>query len=164
MAQTFNNYAFIDGNNLHLGTRDAGWIPDYCKLRQHLKIRYNVGEAYYFIGEKDGEEGLYNSLRSDGYTVITRPTYVVNGEVKGNCDVDLTLHCMLEYSNFNKAVIVSGDGDFYSLIKYLKDNRKLRMVILPNKETFAEVIPKACGGQIAYLENIKHEILFDHIG
>ncbi len=59
MPQVFNNYAFIDGNNLHLGTRDAGWIPDYSKLREYLRIRYNVGKAFYFIGEKDDEKDLY---------------------------------------------------------------------------------------------------------
>ena len=152
---TFENYAFIDANNLHLGTRDAGWIPDYFKLRKHLKDRYNCTKVFYFIGEKEGEEQLYDTLKSYGYTLILRPTYISKGVVKGNCDVDLTLHCMLEYDNFNKAVIITGDGDFYSLIKHLKINNKLRMLLVPNKEKFAEILPKAANGQFCSMDDLK---------
>lgn len=163
MPQIFNNFAFIDANNLHLGTRDAGWIPNYKKLREYLKFRYNVGKAFYFIGYKKDDENLYNSLKKDGYILIHKPTYIVNGVLKGNCDAELVLHCMIEYNNFNKAVIISGDGDFYCLVKYLCDNRKLRKVLVPNKEKFSELLPKAAQGNFNLLEDVKHELVFEFL-
>jgi uncharacterized LabA/DUF88 family protein len=55
-------------------------------------------------------------------------------KIKGNVDAELVLHTMIEYRNFSKAVIVSGDGDFYCLIEYLVDNNKLEKIIVPNKK------------------------------
>jgi uncharacterized LabA/DUF88 family protein len=165
MPQTFLNYAFIDGQNVHLGTRESGWIPDYKKFRDYLKTRYNVGKAFYFIGYKTEQESLYKSLKESGYELVFKPTYITNGEIKGNCDAELVLQCMIEYNNFNKAVIVSGDGDFYCLVKYLKDNAKLRMVLVPNKESFSELLPKAAGGQFCSMNDLKHtEIAFELLG
>jgi uncharacterized LabA/DUF88 family protein len=70
--------------------------------------------------------GLYNKLKELGYICIFKPTLkLFNGKMKGNVDAELVLYAMLEYSNYNKAVIVSGDGDFYCLIKYFIDKNKL---------------------------------------
>jgi len=46
-----SNIAFIDGQNLHLGTRSTdgdSWVVDNKKLRRYLKDKYNIEEAYYF--------------------------------------------------------------------------------------------------------------------
>jgi hypothetical protein len=44
------NLAFIDGQNLHLGTKESGWKVDFVKFRIYLKDKYKVEEAYYFMG------------------------------------------------------------------------------------------------------------------
>lgn len=54
-------------------------------------------------------------------------------QVKGNIDADLVLYAMKELPNYDKAVLVSGDGDFFSLIEYLRDEKKLLKVLAPNK-------------------------------
>ncbi len=158
LVTNFENYAFIDANNLHLGTRDAGWIPDYFKLLQYLKSRYNVTKAFYFIGKKVEEQQLYDTLISFGYKVIFRPPQIINGELKANCDTDLVLHCMIEYNNYNKAVIISGDGDFCSLVEYLKENEKLRMVLVPNKKKFSHLLAKASKGQMCSMDDLKETL------
>jgi uncharacterized LabA/DUF88 family protein len=156
---TYENYAFIDANNLILGTRDAGWIPDHFKLREYLRDRYNVVKAFYFIGKRDDKQDLYDSLKRSGYELIFKPTYIsTDGNIKGNCDAELVLHCMIEYNNFNKAVIITGDGDFYCLVKYLKENAKLRMLIAPNKTKFSELLPKASQGQFCTMDDLKYTL------
>ena len=55
----------------------------------------------------------------------------VSSDIKGNVDVDLTLGVWREYKNYDKAIIISGDGDFSSLIHYLLENNKLKKVIVP---------------------------------
>ena len=40
---------------------------------------------------------------------------------------------MIQYKNFSKAIIVSGDGDFHCLIEYLEKNGKLLKIITPNQ-------------------------------
>ena len=57
------NIAFIDGQNLHLGTKECGWSIDHKKFRIYLKDKYHVGEAYYFLGfVSEGYQDLYDSL------------------------------------------------------------------------------------------------------
>lgn len=52
--------------------------------------------------------------------------------VKGNIDADLVLYAMKELPNYDKAVIVSGDGDFFGLIEHLAHHNKLLKVLAPN--------------------------------
>ena len=52
--------------------------------------------------------------------------------VKGNIDADLVLHAMKELPNYGKAIIVSGDGDFFGLVEYLAEQKKLLHVMTPN--------------------------------
>ncbi len=40
---------------------------------------------------------------------------------------------MIEYPNYDKAIIVSGDGDFHCLVEYLDQKGKLLKVMAPNK-------------------------------
>ena len=79
---------------------------------------------------------LYTSLQSDGFILIFKPVLEVSSgkkvKIKGNVDAVLVLHTMIEYQNFSKAVIVTGDGDFYCLIEFLDDNKKLEKIIVPS--------------------------------
>lgn len=117
------NYAFIDSQNLNLAIRRQGWALDFRKFRKYLKDRFNVQTAFLFIGYIEGNNFLYTALQKCGYIVIFKPTltYEKDGEMhtKGNVDADLVLHTMIEYKKYDKAIIVSGDGDFYCLVDYL---------------------------------------------
>ncbi len=129
-----NNFAFIDSQNLNLGVRSQGWHLDWRKFRQYLRNKYNVWKAFLFIGYKPGNEALYTQMQQMGYVVILKPTLeLADGTVKGNVDAELVLHTMIEYKNFDKAIIVSGDGDFHCLVEYLVQKDKLFHVLTPNK-------------------------------
>jgi len=130
-------YAFIDSQNLNLGVRSQGWRLDWRKFRQYLKNKYKVTKAYLFIGQVAGNELLYASLQEAGYTLIFKPTleYHQRGKakIKGNIDAELVLHSMIQYRNYNKAIIVTGDGDFYCLAEYLDKKGKLFKILVPTK-------------------------------
>jgi len=129
------NYAFIDSQNLNLGVRSLGWKLDWRKLRQYLFSKYQITKAYLFIGHVAGNESLYTYLQENGYILIFKPTLqrLEAGKltVKGNVDAELVLHTMIQYPNYHKAVIVTGDGDFHCLIEYLENQGKLLKVIVP---------------------------------
>lgn len=128
------SYAFIDSQNLNLGVQSLGWKLDWRKFRQYLRNKYNVIKAYLFIGYKPGNETLYTSLQQKGYVVILKPTMELPDKtVKGNVDAELVLHTMLECKNYDKAIIVSGDGDFHCLVEYLANNNKLLRILAPNQ-------------------------------
>ena len=131
-------HAFIDSQNLNLGIRSQGCELDFKKFRLYLKNKYHVEKAYLFIGLVPGNEQLYTSLLEMGYVLVFKPTveYREDGKktYKGNVDAELVLYASAKcFHEYDKAVIVSGDGDFACLVDYLDQNDKLRAVICPNK-------------------------------
>jgi hypothetical protein len=69
---------------------------------------------------------MYDFLLHSDYICIFKPTLEYkDGTTKGNCDAELVLQTMIEYEKYEQALIVSGDGDFYCLVKYLFDNIEL---------------------------------------
>lgn len=69
-----NNYAFIDGQNLHFGVKSLGWEIDYSKFRLYLSNKYNVKKAIYFIGHIEGHEAIYRRLQTYRYELVFKPT------------------------------------------------------------------------------------------
>ena len=128
-------FAFIDSNNLHLGVLSQGWKLDWRKFRQYLRNKYNVNKAYLFIGQVAGNEALYAFLQESGYILIFKPTLERQQrdkvKIKGNVDAELVLHSMIQYKNYDKAVIVTGDGDFHCLVEYLEEKGKLLKILAP---------------------------------
>jgi uncharacterized LabA/DUF88 family protein len=65
---------------------------------------------------------------------------------------------MIEYPNYERAVIVSSDGDFFSLVKYLEQQGKFLTVICPKREKCSKLLTRAAGGRIAYLDEFRKKI------
>ena len=113
-------YVFIDSQNLNLAIKDCGWEIDFGRFYIYLKDKYRASKMFLFIGYVPGNELLYTFLQKAGYIVIFKPTleYKKDGirRTKGNVDAELILRAMIEFSHYQKAIIVSGDGDFHCLI------------------------------------------------
>jgi uncharacterized LabA/DUF88 family protein len=137
-------YAFIDSQNLNLAIRDLGWKIDWRRLRRYLKNKFGVSKAILFLGKVQGNEKMYKFLRHVGFDIVFKP--VINdhtGKPKGNCDAELILHCArIEYDNFDKAIIISGDGDFYCLIDFLIKENKLLKIGIPSRKNFSSLFTK----------------------
>ena len=102
-----NVYAFIDSQNLNLGTQRMGWKMDWRKFRKWLKDEHGVSSAYMFIGYMSDNEALYEYMHELGFLVVLKPTVDISqkdekgkplkdkttGEpekptIKGNVDAD----------------------------------------------------------------------------
>lgn len=158
-----NNFAFIDSQNLNLGIQSVGWKLDFRKFRLYLKNKYGVEKAYLFIGQLPGNESLYDSLQDAGYHLIFKPTtaYEVDGRrtVKGNVDAELVLYAAAKvYAKYDKAVIVSGDGDFRCLVEYLEERGKLAHVMVPNRN-YSQLLGKYLS-YIVRLDKLKGSLAY----
>lgn len=141
MKHEKRNYAFIDSQNLNLAIRDQGWKLDFKRFRRYLEDKYGVVRAFLFIGYVPTQQSLYTALQEYGYVVVFKPTLALaDGKVKGNVDAELVLHAMIEYPNYGQAVIVTGDGDFYCLVEYLKKQKKLLRLLIPNKSKYSALL------------------------
>ncbi len=162
-----NNYAFIDSQNLNLGVRSAGWLIDYNSFRLYLSHKYSVTKAFIFIGHVEDNQELYDELSSAGFIMVFKPTvrYIEDGKetVKGNVDAELVLHAAaVEYHNYDKAIIVSGDGDFSCLVDFLAQNDKLLHILTPTQRYSTLLKPFA--KYIVQIQSLKNSIRFKKTG
>lgn len=161
MLKTENNYAFIDSQNLNLGVKSLGWSLDFKRFRIYLKEKYSVAQAYIFIGYIEGNANLYRSLQKYGYILIFKPVIVnEKKEAKGNIDADMVLQTMVDLheNKFDKAVIITSDGDFYSLVEYLYEKSKLEIVISPSKAKCSFLLQKSAKEKVEYLDKFKQKL------
>ncbi len=155
------NYAFIDSQNLNLGIQRLGWKLDFKKFRVYLREKYGVDVAYIFIGYLEENQDLYQALQKFGYVLIFKELLKYSdGSVKGNCDAELVLQAMIDYKNFEKAVVVSGDGDFACLVRHLNKKGKLEQVIVPDKSRYSALLKKAAGSHIDSMNNLKGKLAY----
>lgn len=156
------NYAFIDSQNLNLSIREMGWPLDHKRFRAFLTDNYNVSQAFIFVGFIEGNEDLYNTLEAAGFVCIYKPTLAhKDGTTKGNCDAELVLQAMIEYDNYDKAVVVSGDGDFYCLAKYLIEQDKLATLIIPNRNKFSALYKEEMfEPYLSFMNHLKGELMY----
>ena len=125
--ESLTNYAFIVGQNIYQSIRALGWKMNWKKFRIYLKEKHHVRNAYTFLGRVPEYQGLYTSLQEDGFIVVPKEVMrTKGGKVKGNVDVDPTVKVWREEYNFKQAVIATSDGDFASLVRFLREKDKLR--------------------------------------
>lgn len=156
MKNKENNFAYIDGANLHKGAVTFSWLMDYRRFRVWLTEKYGVKNAYIFIGLIPKYKELYKYLQECRFTLIFKEVvYDGDGKPKGNCDADLVLQAARDtYENkFNEAIIVSSDGDYASLIKFLKDQGKLKVILSPHPKNLCSILLKRTGAPISYLSD-----------
>lgn len=154
-----DNYAFIDAQNLYLGIKKLGWQLDYRKFRIYLREKYGVGKAYLFIGLVEHNWKLYDDLARCGFELIFKPTTMLpGGQIKGNVDADLVLKAMDDLGVYDKAVIVSSDGDFYSLVNYLDQKGKLEAVITSEMESCSRLLQGAAKTKIKFLNEMQQKL------
>lgn len=152
-----NNFAFIDGQNLYSGVQSLGWSLELRAFRVHLRQKYHVTRAFYFIGYLPANQSLYQRLQSFGYELVFKPVvHGVGHDPKGNVDADLVLRTMIELPHYEQAVIVSGDGDFSSLVEYLDTQGKLFAVVAPNRRFCSTLLRRSAKGKLRYVEDVRH--------
>lgn len=81
-----------------------------------------------------------------------------NGKIKRNIDADLVLRAALELSDYDKAVIVSSDGDFYSLVQYLHDNNKLKVVLSPDIKNCSNLLKQTAKEKIWFMNELRDKL------
>ena len=164
MEKPQSNYAFIDSQNLNLSIRSQGWILDFSRFRQYLHDKYGVTKAFLFIGYVYDNQALYTGLQKDGYILVFKPTLKLpSGKVKGNVDAEIVLHAMIEYENYHKALIVTGDGDLYCLVDYLVKSDKLLKIMVPNKNSFSSLFRRLMP-HIVFMNDLKNKLDYDKAG
>ena len=118
-----------------------------------------------FIGYIEGNGDLYKFLQKAGFVCIFKPTLEYkNGTTKGNCDAELVLQAMIEFLNYDKAIIVTGDGDFYCLVQYLIEKGKFERFIIPNLFKYSALLKRFGRKQLSFMNDLKTKLEYKKKG
>lgn len=140
------NQAFIDGQNLTLGTKQSEnpWRIDLTKFRFYLERKYKIEKAYYFIGYHiERYEPLYSAIKRNNYELVFREFSEDSmSNKKGNVDTDIVFEMMRKIADredVDKLFLVSGDGDYFKTVKYLIGKGKLGKVLAPEERNMSSL-------------------------
>jgi len=103
---------------------------------------------------------FYRKLEEFGYELYLKPVKLYEQEDgttkrKANCDVDMAFYLMKEKDNFERVVILSGDGDFLPVLKHLKENKK-EVIVLARAPRAAKEIRQFAGSNFRDFEYLKY--------
>lgn len=107
---------------------------------------------------------FYLKLQKFEYQLFLKPvkTYRQEGgtiQRKANCDVEMAFYLMKERENFDRVIVLSGDGDFLPVLKYLKDEGK-EVIILARGPRTAREIRQFAGSNFRDFVRLKKYIEF----
>ena len=166
MTKLPTNYAFIDGQNFYKSVqgiqKELEALEaelDLNEFRIYLREKHGVGIAYYFIGYVEKNEWLYSILMSAGYELKFKEVAVHEDAVKGNVDVNLTLQSMIDIDKYEKAVIVTSDGDYACLVEYLHSQGKLECLVASSRGGCSYLLRKLHDRiRIFYLDDVVRDL------
>jgi len=87
---------------------------------------------------------FYLKLKKFGYHLTLKPVKSYEDEDgnlrrKANCDVDMAFYLMRDQNVFERVIILSGDGDFLPVLKFLRANKKEVLVLSRGPRTAKEI-------------------------
>lgn len=151
-----------------MGTNSIGeksWKINLRKFRIFLKDKYKVKTAYYFLGYiQDDNQDLYNCIQEAGFILSFRKhNSAMLGKKKGNVDTDIVFLIMkklYEKDDFDRVVLVSGDGDYKRLVDFLIKENKFKKLLSPNRKFMSSLYKELGSEYFDFLdkEHIKKKI------
>lgn len=107
---------------------------------------------------------FYGKLASFGYILKLKPVKLFrepDGSIKkkANCDVDMTFDFMRLIDSYDNVVVLSGDGDFAVVLKYLKEKRK-KVTVLARAERTAREIRQLAGNNFRDFHYLRELLRF----
>lgn len=166
---SIKNFAFIDGQNLHMNTSKKEtnpWKIDLARFRIYLDKKYQVDKAYYFLGYvQETNQELYEKIKNAGFILVFREhNPAVIGKKKGNVDSDIIFSIMKKLykkEDFDKIILVSGDGDYKLLVDFLIEENRFGKILFPDRKYRSSLYKELSNKYFSYLDDvdIKNKIM-----
>lgn len=149
-------YAFIDMQNIHLGVKNLGWEINWKKLFIYLEKKHHTEKIFIFLGYIPSNERLYNKLRTIGCTLMLKEVVIgKDGKSKGNVDAELVLEVVDRITQYDKGILISGDGDFVCLLYYWRKHNKKFSILSPSPKTTSFLLRKHGRENLLYISRMK---------
>ncbi len=104
------------------------------------------------------------NLESIGYELVLKPVKSFRGVAgaivrKANCDVDISFFLLCDQDMFDRAVILSGDGDFLPVMRFLREIGK-GMIVLARGSRTAKEIRRFAGENFRDFEYLRERLRY----
>lgn len=159
---------FVDHANVFHNIKDIDGRIDYIKLKEILTGDGHLVAAFMFMGlPKKITKSLrkfINYLKKGGYIIMPIPVEETPEGIKRQKGIDIFMYQqsteLADIDSYDKAVLVSGDGDFVLIIKKLKELDK-KIEVWSFKKSFSRKLRREAGlGSFQYIDTILDEIEF----
>ena len=156
--------------NYHFDYIKYNSVP-LAPVKRHIKLllsdkKRKFNEAELLLASRHlSRIKFYQKLEQFGYKLLLKPVKLYEQEDgstkrKANCDVDMAFYLMKEKNNYDRAIILSGDGDFLPVLKYLKKEDK-EITILARGSRTAKEIRQFAGSNFRDFVRLEKYIRFD---
>jgi uncharacterized LabA/DUF88 family protein len=157
-------FAFIDASNVYHATLREGWEVDYEKLYTYLTSRYGVSRVFFFCGTTHNKKraNLYDTLLRVGYELVLVLTRLIaRREAKADVDSAMTFEMMRRIGEYDAAIVMTGDGDYYDVLKHLLE-KKQSVRLVSTTESSAGDLRSLFGSKFIHLNSVRH--LVEYVG
>ena len=162
-----NNYTFIDGQNFFESTKRFHWHFSKRKFFNYLLTQYKIKKILYFVCyRKEHKNTIYKRLRKQGLCLCFKKRIEYkdregNWKTKLNVDGKLMAKLLIKFPEYDKAIIVAGDADYYFLAQYLIRQKKLLKIYMPSKSKGSSIYDnRYVKPYISYISLVRD--LFEH--
>jgi len=152
---------YIDAQNLHKKTLEYRWLIDWQRFYVYLKQNCKADVIYYAIWYIQKYDGLYKYLSFIWYTMLFKEVTVLHdGTIKWNVDIDIAIRAIFDFFEewLTKAIVVSNDWDYNTLVDALKKRNVFDCVMVAYYTTASRQLRKSAWNYIQDIQRIRHLI------
>lgn len=159
---------FVDGANFFYMQRDGlHWFADPKKIIDYIQKSGQIIDAFYYIGQDAPpdarQQSFLDALPEMGYTVITKTIKTIydsktgTTKRKANLDIEIVLDMFNTIDHYDKAILISGDGDFERPLQLLRARGK-HFEVIATDSFIARELRAVAGRHYTRFEDIKVEV------
>lgn len=142
---------FIDAANIFYCYKDTGWKINFKKLKRYFEAKCTLIGIYYYNAHFENnprQKSFFDMLSRKGFILRTKQIRIIlnndgSKTLKGNCDTDIVVDAVSSMSEYDTAVIMSGDSDFISLVNLLRGKGKKVIIISTRGHVAKDLIAAA---------------------
>lgn len=140
---------------------------DWSKFLVYLKQNCKTDIVYYALWYVSKYDNLYKYLASLGYTMLFKKvTILPNGTIKWNVDIDIAIRSIFDLFEewLDKAIIISNDGDYNTLIDVLMQRNAFDRLMVVDYTSASKQLRRSAWPHLQDIQRIKHLIEKDPSG
>jgi len=152
---------FVDAQNLYHSAKsiyDPEAMVNYRALLELAVAGRDLVRAIVYVIDIEGvdQSGFFEVLRRLSFEIRSKPARLLpDGSRKADWDMGIAMDTIALADRLDVIVLVSGDGDFVDLVRFLQA-RGVRVEVIAFRETTATILKDAADAYVPLNDTIIH--------